>query len=199
MKSENQSMVSLSDGLQRANWYVEILSGYDIPDDEEAVAAKTLAKHIHKELKLWEEQRELATRALKDEYDMRRAVFAPILERLSAAKKALADMVGRYDLRKMQEQRRLMQLAAEQSPTQALQTMKHARNERPPEVSGVQTRIVFQAVVEDVSLVPAEYLVTVVDMEKLQADVDAGKRDIPGVRIIEVGKTTFRGGKKNAR
>jgi hypothetical protein len=186
-------LLDLVDGLTQANWYVEVLDGYDIPDDEEAAAAKVLALAVAKELKKWEEQRELATRALKTEYDTRRAFFNPVLQRLEQAKKSLKGLIGNYALHKVQEQQRLFAAAAAAAtPTESMQLMKAGRVMVSPDVKGTSTKVFWVAELVDETLVPEEYRRYFIDMDAVQAAVDAGARSIDGIEIKQKASTTLR-------
>ena len=50
---DENHLEKLPQGLSKANWYVELITDYDIPDEAELVAAKTLSTQIHEELKRW--------------------------------------------------------------------------------------------------------------------------------------------------
>lgn len=186
-----EKLLDLAEGLTKANWYMDLVEGYEIPDDDEYTVAAELAKSVATEQKLWEDQQEKATRKLKNEYDMRRATFQPVIKRLKDTKQILKDMLGAYSLRKLQEQRRLLDAAnAAESPSENTQLMREARTAGAPEVKGIGGKVCYTAVLRDESLVPNEYWV--VDMGAVQRAVDAGARDIPGIEVLESVNPTVR-------
>lgn len=180
-----RSIEQLAQGLQKANWYLDVLSN-GIADDDELKAAKALVQHVHADLKAWQEAREAATRPLKDEYDMRRSVFAPVLERLEKVKQVLKASIGRFELERLQASRALMAQSAAQAPDQAIQTRRQARAAMPEKAAGVSVTTKFQATLVDADAAPEKYRRWYIDMDAVQKDVDAGARDIPGMLIEEV-------------
>ena len=186
-------LLDIAEGLTKADWYFDLVEGYEIPDADEYAVAADLVKQVAAEVKVWEEQQELATRKLKDEYDMRRAVFSPIIKRLKTTKDKLKAMVGAYALKLAQEQqRKMLEVQNAATPSEKTELMRDARATTAPEKKGITNKFVNVAELEDIEQVPEKYLRLVVDMELVQADVDAGVKDIPGIRIEQRALTTVR-------
>ncbi len=193
---DNKTLAKLPQALE-VDTYVEVIEGYVIPDDEEYANAGLVMQHLQRLQKFWEGEQELATRALKDEYDRRREAFKPILTKIKTAMSSLKAITGQYVIEQRNRQQALLAAAAEAPKDQPLVEMalvKEARKAAAPQVKGLTQKVVNVAVVVDAGLVPDEYWRRVIDMAHIQSDVDAGV-SIPGVEVRPEVKTTVRGGK----
>lgn len=153
---------------------------------EELVKVKTQVKALEGEKErvtkpLW--------RAYKDVGDW----FAPALKALAGLEAAMKGKLGDWDRAQRAEQARALQEASRKFQAgkhEAGLALMQAVPETPVATKGVSTRSVWTYEIQSPDLVHRGYCSP--DPKKLQAAVDAGARDIPGVRIYETSEVRVR-------
>lgn len=174
---------------------LKVIADYQLANDEEYATAGLVSQSLQRLKKEWEAEQEKATRALKDEYDRRRALYKPVLDTIATAMRDLKDVMGRYVLEQRRKQDALLAAAAKASePIAEMTLVREARQAAAPALKGITQKVVNVAVVIDERLVPDKYWRRVLDMAHVQSDTDAGV-SIPGVVVQQQVKTTVRGGK----
>jgi hypothetical protein len=180
--------------------YLEIFD-IEIETDQEAAEVGEFLKNIKRVYKEIDAARENITKPIHALHQQANKLFTPALRSLTEKEVRLKAMLGRYMHRKQEEQRKLLQEAAQAAQAVAAQArtlgqarqavaasanvqvaLQRAQAVAPAKVEGVSVGEVWRAEVLDAALVPVDYWT--LDQRKLDAAVKAGVRSIPGVRIF---------------
>lgn len=208
-KSEKQPSASASSDIQvqrkaetlatEALTFLEIVEGYVLEGEGELHDAEDLLKTVKGKLKFIEEEKKISTAHLAEEKkridtEKKRIenFFAPATDRFKTMEARLKDMIGRFVLEQEKQRRALAEAARSANTIQEKKALVNAAAETktPTHVSGVSTRIVLAFEVTDPDDVP-RYLCSP-DLKLLQRAIDAGAKEIPGVRIFEKVETRSR-------
>ncbi len=173
---------------------VHIQAGYTITSAAEYTAATEVLLEVKGMVKALDARRMELARPLLDAKSQVDAYFKPALSKLSAMEINLKSMVGRYNLAQQEEQRRLATQVAETAPTREAYTagLQAVADVAVPKVAGISTRETWEVSVEDESKVTREFCSP--DLQKARAAVAAGRRSIPGFRIVKGTSVTVRAG-----
>lgn len=185
-----EGLLSLQAVSRRTDLYVEILTDYVIEEVDEYEAAGDLVKQIARLEKFVIAEHTKATASLKAELAKHDALFIPVKKKLQTSKARLKGMIGTYLLAVRRKQAELA-AAAVRAPvtatgaTSAKGLLAQSREAAAKKVAGISGSVKMKWRVLDASLVPDKYMVRVVNPEMVQADVDAGVVEIPGIEIYE--------------
>lgn len=184
----------------------QVVSTFEISNDEEYEEATTLLKAVKAKAKFWEQERKVSVEPLNQELKRINGFFKPVTNKLEEIEAALKRIIGAYTLRKHQEQQRLLveaaeaarKAAAEQTVTQdapdntqTLALMAEAQAVAAPRIAGIGVKEVIDWELIDPNAVPEIY--KSVDKAKVDAAIKAGARDIPGLRIFKTARVSARG------
>jgi hypothetical protein len=207
----SKAMTPLTQRLEQIEVQVQTA---EIATDEDLGKAADLTKYIQTQLKVGDEKRLEFTRPLDEQKATVMNFWNPIKKRLEKAKADLGKKITAYQVeaekRKREEEAERRRIEEEQALERAEQLESEGKTEAASAVmdiatkeapkkktapkrgamasSSIRTRWVFE--VEDESKVPREYLI--VDSALVRKAVDAGAREIPGIRIYEEHKAIVR-------
>lgn len=183
-------VVALQKHEAQAQKFVEVLEGYEIQTPEEFEEAGEFSKMVAGALKDVKADYDELVKPFKEQIQQIDLVAKPILKRLQDTQARTKALIGDYVTRARQEQLRLAEaakaaLVTDTGEASAPALMRQVREAAPPVVKGIATVTKWKVRVIDPSLVPEQYLVTVVDEQALQRAVDGGARAIAGCEVYE--------------
>lgn len=157
-----------------------------VESKEDEVLAAEVLQDVKERAKRINDARLSATKPLRQSIDVIQGWFKPALDALAEVERDLKQKILNY--RQQSEQERVAALAAIQSSTTVQQAQtaivraQEAAKAAEP-TRGVTISKVWDWELENIEDVPTEYLS--VDVAKVRADVQAGVRRIPGIRIFQ--------------
>jgi hypothetical protein len=172
--------------------YLEVVEGYVLENVDELHAAEELLKLVKGKLKFIDEEKKISTAQLAEEKkridsEKKRieGFFAPATERYKTMEARLKDMVGQFVLAQEAKRRELAAAATKANTIQEKAALVHQAGDTttPSHVAGVTTRVVLAFEVTDPDVVPRNLCTP--DEALIKRAIDAGQKDIPGVRIFE--------------
>lgn len=176
---------------------VETAQTIAIDNDADLENASGVLKTIADTKKEVEARRQFFVKPLNDQVkrinELFKGLAAPLLEADTMIRRKVSEYRAAQAEIARKEQERLNKLAAEQQArldkkaekkgVEAPKITAPVVAAPPTKVGNVATRKVWKFEITDAGKVPAEYLV--VDETKIRRDVNAGVREIPGVRIFQ--------------
>jgi hypothetical protein len=176
---------SLADAVQEAKGLLVQLDTFHVTNQQQMDGASSFLKEVKAKWKEIEEQRKALGGPLRGKLDEIQSYFKPALDVLLQAEGILKTKISE-GARRAEEAQRAALLAAQAAHQQgdlqgtaiATQAAQRADVALAP---GITTRRVLRCAIDDPSKLPGEFWSP--DIRKVQAAVDAGHRQIPGVRI----------------
>jgi uncharacterized membrane-anchored protein YhcB (DUF1043 family) len=172
--------------------YLEVVEGYVLENVDELHAAEELLKLVKGKLKFIEDEKKISTAQLAEEKKRIDAekkriegFFAPATERYKTMETRLKDMVGHFVLAQEAKRRELAAAATKANTIQEKAALVRQAGDTttPSHVAGVTTRVVLAFEVTDPDAVPRNLCTP--DEGLIKRAIDAGQKDIPGVRVFE--------------
>ena len=157
--------------------------------DEQITQAQVLQNTAHHLMTELAAERDSAKDPLKAVIKKIDSWFKPNIDTLEAIKKTLSRRIGAaLAAREVARSAALRQIQASagDAPAEAF-TAAHAIVTAPAESGGLIETVMFE--VTDFAALPEEYKILMPNLPKIKATVDAGARQIPGVRIVVEQKT----------
>ncbi len=161
--------------------WIQVIDGFQIENAEHAQMASECLKELKDKLDMVEETRTSITKPLLEAKRKVDALFKPVTTSLKASLDTVRVKLGRYTAEQRDEAQRLLAEASQSEPEEAA-ALVAASNRAQAEAPSV--REVWRFEVEDVSKLPAQFLVP--DEKAIGAVVRSqkGNAKIPGVRVF---------------
>lgn len=149
--------------------HVEILDA-EVEDQEDLEELGRVLQQIVRLKKEIEKERKAVVKPFKDKAASVDKKCRTYRVKLEALERGLKKLLSDYEERRRAEQQRLLEAAEvdeedEEAVEEAEEALEKAHQSQPVKLSGISTR-------------------DIVDKEKIQAAVDSGVREIPGVRVF---------------
>lgn len=167
--------------------YVSLVDGYVIETQEELNDVNEFLKMINGKWKFFDEERQISVRPALDEQKRINEWFKPALTRLKTLENQCRDMVSRFALKQAQERQRLLEEAKKAETTEEKVALVTQASNVPDPVptKGVSTQVYWTYEVLDEEKVPDDLKKKVLDHDLIVRRIDAGAREIEGIRIYQ--------------
>lgn len=187
-KEDDGEIVSLEIREQQPE-YVKLLKTFttrEIEDEEDREASAELLKKVSKARAGMDQERKISVAPLKEEAKRIDEAYKPFLTAADKLIAAIKGAIGRYEIRAHQEAQRLLAAAAEeQDDTQSTALVEQAAATSGQKTQGVSVSTKWDWEVVNLAKVPVEYTYREINAKAVDAAVEAGVRDIPGLKIFQ--------------
>lgn len=183
---------SVLDEKKRVEKVLKEIETIEVTDDQSSQLGAEMLSKLKKAKDAFEKKRKEVTKPILDEKRDIDNYFKTFIVPIENAEKSMRRKVGTYLSAKAEEERKANEALAAQAEKlgtemievpvvpQAVQT----------EHGSVSTRKVWKHEIVDTNVIPGKYFV--LDESLIRADIKAGVREIPGVRIFEADEVVVR-------
>lgn len=191
---EKQAKEVLAPLIEEAKDLVATVNCFKIESQDDLDLANETTKDVKVKLKDWEERRTNITQPVNEGLRRINAVFKPLTDQYKKCETDLKSKVSTGLRYLREEQTRKLQEVAALSQAGDMVEAKRVLLSTPDAAlpTGTSIREIWKYRVDDISKVPDEYLMLVVNDTAVQIAVAAGKRAIPGLQIYSEDSVTTR-------
>lgn len=198
IRSGLETMIAAKTGLVNETFEsqenLKIFKKLDIKSQDDINDAEAVTIDVKKAIKRLKAERDAALAPLKELVTLGTAVYAPLLALLENSEKVLKAKISEGIVHLRNEQNRALKAvstltgAGRIGPArQVLLNMPDAQLPR-----NTSIREIWKWELQDIEKVPVEHLLLVVNATTVEAAIEAGAREIPGLRIFKVDSVTIR-------